>query len=153
MPRKGLILQATILKANDLRLTYTLNERNLLVNDERRQFTRISIQYPVVLKRASGEEISGVVVNLSLKGLLVHPARPVTSGEEVAFHFTESEGAPAIPIEGRAIVVRQEGMEEIGLRLIEIDIEGLSHLRRLVELNIGDCDQAFAETAKWWADS
>ncbi len=94
-----------------------------------------------------------MVVNLSLKGLLVHPEGHVDAGEEVAFHFTKSENTPTIPIVGKGVVVRLEGNEEIGLRLTEIDIEGLSHLRRLVELNIGDCDKAFAETAKWWADS
>lgn len=123
-----------------------------MVNDERRQFTRVQIEYPIVLKRLSGEEIPGTVINLSLKGLLVHPGRHVSSGEEVSFHFSRSEGTPTLPIEGKAIVVRQEGMEEIGLRLVEIDIEGLSHLRRLVELNIGDSDKAFAETAKWWSE-
>ncbi len=137
----------------DLRLTYTTNGRILPVKDERRQFTRINIEYPIVLKRVSGEEIPGVVVNLSLKGLLVHPERPISSGEEVVFHFVGTKDAPSIPIEGKALIVRREGTEEVGLRLVEIDIEGLSHLRRLVELNIGDSDKAFAETAKWWADS
>ena len=122
------------------------------MNDERRQFTRIQIEYPVVLKRISGEEIPGTVINLSLKGLLVHLERNFSSGEEVSFYFSQSEGTPTLPIEGKAIVVRHEGMEEVGLRLVEIDIEGLSHLRRLVELNLGDSDKAFAETAKWWPE-
>lgn len=123
------------------------------MTQEKRQFTRINIEYPVVLNTRSGKAIHGVVVNLSLKGLLVHPESQIDSGEEVSFHFVKSKDNPAIPIVGKAVVVRQEGHEVIGLKLTEIDIEGLSHLRRLVELNLGDCDKAFEETAKWWAGS
>lgn len=122
------------------------------MDDERRQFTRIQIEYPIVLKTRSEEEIPGTVINLSLKGLLVYPKRHIATGEEVSFYFSQSEGTPSLPINGKAVVIRREGMEEIGLKLIEIDIEGLSHLRRLVELNIGDSDKAFAETAKWWSE-
>ena len=119
------------------------------MSEERRHFTRVDIEYPIVLQPMGGGEIHGVVSNLSLKGLLVRPEWDLASGEEVAFSFPNPSGASGFVIEGRAVVVRRAGEEEIGLRLTEIDIEGLSHLRRLVELNLGDSERALEETARW----
>ncbi|RME33402.1 MAG: PilZ domain-containing protein [Gammaproteobacteria bacterium] len=111
-------------------------QRQTQANDtgERRHFRR--------LRFGGTAEIAGVetpceVLDLSLKGVLL--ARPgdweprVGDGVEIAIRLEDCER----PIRMEAEVTHMEP-ERIGLRCARIDLEGISLLRRLVELNLAD---------------
>ncbi|MCH2342238.1 PilZ domain-containing protein [Pseudomonas sp. NPDC047963] len=104
-------------------------------NNERRRFQRFEFDAETELRQ--GEHCWPVQLHdLSLKGLLVH--RP-----------DEWDADPAQPFEARirlsddAEVRMQVEMthgegELVGLVCRHIDVDSISHLRRLVELNLGD---------------
>ena len=106
------------------------------MTENRRQFSRISFQTEARLSLPSGE--SGVeVLDLSLKGALVRSERLLTS--EIGSHGTlivRLDDMGTI-IHMEITVAHQEGTT-FGLKCREIDLDSITHLRRLVELNLGD---------------
>jgi hypothetical protein len=104
--------------------------------DERRRFSRIAFHRPaeldVRIARGACE-----VLDVSLRGALVqvpfgfhaHVGQPCT----LVIHL--DAGDNEIRMEGE--VVHREGTQ-VGVRCLEIDLDSISHLRRLVELNLGD---------------
>jgi hypothetical protein len=106
--------------------------------DERRRFSRISFHRPAELT-VRGEVVSCGVLDLSLKGALceVPDSARVAPGESATLLVRLDAGDAAIRMEGT--VVHREGVQ-VGLRCVEIDIDSIVHLRRLVELNLGDED-------------
>lgn len=102
----------------------------------RRQFTRITFQSPARLFLTDGQH-SVEVLDISLKGALVRPAEPmyVKVGSNGVLHVRlDSAGAD---IRMSVTVVHHQG-ESYGLSCHEIDLDSVTHLRRLVELNAGD---------------
>lgn len=104
--------------------------------DERRRFSRITFHRPaeldVKIARATCE-----VIDVSLKGALVEV--PVSFrthvGEKCTLTIRLDAGEAVIRMEGE--IVHREGTLA-GVRCLEIDLDSISHLRRLVELNLGD---------------
>jgi hypothetical protein len=106
--------------------------------DERRQFSRITFHRPAELD-ARASRVTCEVVDVSLKGALV----------EVPFSFRTHVGARCtltIRLDAGDAVIRMEGEIAhrqgtlVGVRCVEIDLDSISHLRRLVELNVGSDD-------------
>lgn len=104
--------------------------------DERRRFSRITFHRPADLDlgdaRASCE-----VLDVSLKGALVEvpPAVHVREGQPCTLVVHLDAGEARIRMEGE--IVHHAG-RQVGVRCTGIDLESISHLRRLVELNLGD---------------
>lgn len=104
--------------------------------DERRRFSRITFHRPaeldVRIARATCE-----VVDVSLKGALVEVpvAFRTHVGEKCTLTIRLDAGEAVIRMEGE--IVHREGTL-VGVRCLEIDLDSISHLRRLVELNLGD---------------
>jgi hypothetical protein len=104
--------------------------------DERRRFSRITFHRPAELDiriaRATCE-----VVDVSLRGALVEV--PVSfrtlTGERCTLTIHLDAGDVTIRMEGE--IVHREG-SLVGVRCVEIDLDSISHLRRLVELNLGN---------------
>lgn len=104
-------------------------------NSDRRRFKRIGFDAKTEL--IQGERRWSVQLHdLSLKGLLVH--RP-----------TEWDADPAQPFEAlirlsddvevrMEVEMRHAEGELVGMACRHIDVESISHLRRLVELNVAD---------------
>jgi len=120
------------------------------MSDEKRKFTRINADYPVILTTETGDVLHGRVVNISLKGILIYLSthRPLSGLLQFSIGL-EEEAPEDLCITGEAEVVRQDDKGEWGLHLLRTDVESLTHLRRLVELNLGDSDQARSEIANW----
>lgn len=103
---------------------------------DRRQFARIRFQTDARLRLPEGE-CDAEVLDLSLKGALVRPKAPI-------FATVGSGGSLSVPLDGPDTVIamevtvvhRQGG--DFGLACREIDLDSITHLRRLVELNLGD---------------
>jgi hypothetical protein len=102
----------------------------------RRQFSRILFQTSAHLF-VHGDELPVNVLDLSLKGALVKPAFPVLlqAGTPAILHIDLEENGPHIRMEG--IIAHSEG-SSYGVTCREIDLDSITHLRRLVELNLGD---------------
>jgi hypothetical protein len=104
--------------------------------DERRRFSRITFHRPARLE-VGGADATCEVIDVSLKGALVEV--PVTfggrGGERCVLTIRLDAGDTVIRMEGE-IAHRQGTLA--GIRCTDIDLDSISHLRRLVELNIGD---------------
>lgn len=103
----------------------------------RRQFTRIAFQTPARLFLKDGEQLVDVL-DLSLKGALVRPRQPMFAqvGSNAVLDVVLDDGETEIRM--GVTVVHREGSGTYGLACHEIDLDSVTHLRRLVELNLGD---------------
>jgi hypothetical protein len=106
------------------------------MTDERRLYSRIAFQSPARLVYPD-RSIGVVVVDLSLKGALIRlPASTSIAGESIGvLHVELTEDGEQIRMQTRAAHV--EG-RNVGLVCVTLDIDSVTHLRRLVELNLGD---------------
>ncbi len=106
------------------------------MSTNRRHFSRIAFHAPAELSTA-GATLAVVVIDLSLKGALVRlPAGiKLKRGENCTLHLRLGELDAAIRMQG--VTAHIEG-PYTGLSFRNIDIDSATHLRRLVELNLGD---------------
>lgn len=103
---------------------------------ERRQFTRISFRRPAQLT-VRGVESTVEVVDLSLKGSLLEVPAELRAevGAPCALVVLLDSDEAAIRLDGE--VARRLGTS-LGIRCNSMDLESIGHLRRMVELNLGD---------------
>ena len=106
------------------------------MDSNRRHFSRIHFNTDGKLFFPDGE-CAVEVIDLSLKGALVQLAAPapLQAGQRCTLRLSLAANGEGIRME--AEVAHVEGLG-IGLRCIEIDLDSITHLRRLVELNLGD---------------
>lgn len=85
----------------------------------------------------SGSDVHTTLVDISLNGVLLMKPDDWTgqNGESVRLNIQLGEGHINIRMK---VQITHQGPETIGLQCEEIDLESVSHLRRLVELNLGD---------------
>ncbi|WNV05713.1 PilZ domain-containing protein [Candidatus Methylospira mobilis] len=106
----------------------------------RRHFSRIPFQVDVLLHFHPAQEIqSAHLLDISLKGALVNIIQSIANtshrGKICSMDLQLDEGEEHIVMEGK--VVHQEG-QCIGIECQHIDLDGMTNLRRLVALNMGD---------------
>jgi hypothetical protein len=103
--------------------------------DERRQFSRILFNAECTLHQ-NDLEWTTEVLDISLRGLLVHKPD----------HFLMDRNAPCeatIRLSGSnshiimSLYFSHEDQTTLGFRCQHIDIDSMTHLKRLVELNLG----------------
>ncbi len=106
------------------------------IADERRRFSRIAFHRPAELdlRRA---RVTGELLDLSLKGALVQVPRATDGdvGQPCALAIRLDAGDSAIRMDG--VIAHRRGTQ-LGFRCDAIDLDSIAHLRRLVELNLGD---------------
>lgn len=102
---------------------------------DRRQFWRAAFHSAVQLVNASGT-MPAELVDISLKGVLVK-VPPQWGGRIDDTCQIKLKLADDAVIIMRAVVVHVEGWR-VGLRCESIDIDSITHLRRLLGLNAGD---------------
>ena len=105
----------------------------------RRQFTRIlfSIKAEIIIE----EKTYPVSIHdISLNGALVTVIESSQSlqGKLGTLHFLLSDKESEVIMN---IAIVHEAENETGLQCNAIDIDSVTHLRRLVELNLGDTEQ------------
>ncbi len=102
---------------------------------EKRHFKRIPMDGPVELA-CTDRQWQSRLLDISLKGaLLVTPVNwEAVSAAECELSF-KLDAAVAITMHG-AIV--HTGNDHLGFRCDHIGLESISHLKRLIELNLGD---------------
>jgi hypothetical protein len=80
--------------------------------DDRRRLPRTAIALPCTLSRRTGSIISAETVNLGPGGMRVTSPRPLALDEVLSFDLP----LPDARLDGRARVVRQEGLKAYALR-------------------------------------
>jgi len=114
--------------------------------DERRHFTRIPMERQVKL-RCDGHEWSSQLLDISLKGALLQ--RPENydgkSGDPCSLELLLEPMAMVIAMQGR-VIHSEQGY--IGFHCDNIDLDSISHLKRMVELNLGDASLLERELAE-----
>jgi hypothetical protein len=114
-------------------------------SDERRRFSRIAFHRPAELEVGT-QRTPCDLVDVSLKGGLV----------EVPATFAHGVGTPcalSIHLDAGGALIRMDGEiahregELLGVRCDAIDLESIAHLRRLVELNLGNDEALHRELA------
>lgn len=108
------------------------------MSEEHRLFTRIPFEATVHITSADGSWDCGLI-DISLKGLLVDkPADWKGEIEDTFMVELELSGSNAsIRMD---VTVAHIEQDHIGFRCEHIDLDSITHLRRLVELNVGDTD-------------
>ncbi len=120
------------------------------MTENRRKFSRIQFQTEARLSLPQGE--CGVeVLDLSLKGALVRSERSLTSaaGSFGRLVIRLDEMGTVIHME---VTVTHHNGNDFGLSCREIDLDSITHLRRLVELNLGDATLLERELSKLATD-
>lgn len=114
-------------------------------SNEHRHHQRILFETPVriIIK---GEKLESTAIDISLKGALI--TRPdnwsAEPGENGILQIDLNNGATTIEME--VTIAHCEG-HKVGFHCDHIDIDSITHLRRLVELNLGDEEMLERELA------
>lgn len=114
--------------------------------EDRRQFTRIlfSINAEVEIE---GNTYPISIHDISLNGALVTAIDSEHSlkGKLGTLNFLLSDNESEVTMN---IAIVHEEKNETGLQCNAIDIDSVTHLRRLIELNLGDSDQLNKELSQ-----
>ena len=108
------------------------------LREDSRQFTRIPFQSQVHLVGPKGNWHS-TLLDISLRGVLI--ARPESWNADIDDHFMVELILSDSDIQIRMEVsVAHIDDEHVGFRSEHIDLDSITHLRRLVELNVGNTE-------------
>ncbi|KAB0567513.1 PilZ domain-containing protein [Pseudomonas palleroniana] len=105
---------------------------------ERRCFRRIAMDAVTEL-RQNGHEWPVKLVDLSLKGLAIKRPEAWKGNKALPFEVD-------IRLDPKAHIKMQvklahDGDDQLGFMCKEIDLDSIGHLRRLIELNLGDPEE------------
>ncbi len=103
--------------------------------DERRTFSRVRFDAPAILHTSEAEH-SVTVLDLSLKGALLRLDSELNPDKEARGRLEINLGSVA-QIEMDLELAHQQDLRA-GFRCVNIELESMIHLRRVVELNTGD---------------
>jgi len=104
---------------------------------ERRRNRRVLFDAPVILQTANGERYQTILIDISLKGVLTKiPGNWRAERDEPISLSIQLDHAAAV-ISMQCQIAHQED-DTIGFHCHRMDVESITHLRRLVELNLGD---------------
>ncbi len=113
----------------------------------RRQFTRILFSIKATLTVAE-QEYPVSIHDISLNGALIQTPehQELLKGQlgELSFSLNDGDDTQVL----MHIAVVHETPDEMGLQCNAIDIDSITHLRRLVELNLGDDSQLNKELSQ-----
>lgn len=109
---------------------------NQEINSEQRQFNRIAFDAPVTVY-GNGNEWQSKLVDISLKGALIQ--RPDNWNPGNIHDFTLSIQLADNELEiNMEVTLAHTEEEQLGFHCRHIDLDSITTLKRLVELNLGD---------------
>lgn len=110
---------------------------------ERRQFSRVAFQSQCFIILGN-KKIAGALDDISIKGALVYVEAEtgVKSHDDCIFELNLTGTDITIHIEAKAVYVKDN---HYGLKFGNMELESMTHLRRLIELNIGDSNKVQQE--------
>lgn len=108
----------------------------VVVPSERRDFSRITFHRPSLLD-VRGTKTACELVDVSLRGALVRvpEAFAWAEGEPCTLFIRLDQGASTIRMSGT--IAHRDGAS-VGVHCHEMDLDSVAHLRRLLEVNLGD---------------
>jgi hypothetical protein len=106
-------------------------------SDERRQFSRIPFQVSADLESGSHQHHSIKVIDISLNGLLIEKPSDWNGKMKDAYKVTLRLEGAEVEIDMRVSVAHIDDAA-VGFNCEHIDLDSITHLKRLVELNLGD---------------
>ena len=114
--------------------------------DGHRHFSRVPFFAQVSLN-LSGQNLNVDLLDIALKGALVRTPSPVpvALGDKCRLTLPLTDGGESIEMNGK--VAHLESCN-IGMTCEDIDLQSLTQLRRLLELNTGDADQLNRELSQ-----
>jgi hypothetical protein len=120
--------------------------------ENRRQFTRILFSINAILE-VEQQNYPVTIHDISLNGALVTMPNTESSlkGKLGLLHFDLTNGESIVEMHIAVVheVSDKTGLQcEVGLQCNAIDIDSVTHLRRLVELNLGDESQLHKELSQ-----
>ncbi|MCP4982437.1 MAG: PilZ domain-containing protein [Gammaproteobacteria bacterium] len=106
------------------------------VSEDKRRFSRVPFQSKVLVSNEGGKWVCQLI-DISLKGILITlPANwTVEPGDLLRVELVLDPNDAIIHMESTVAHIEND---HVGLTCQHIDIDSISHLRRLVELNVGD---------------
>ncbi|MFT5790351.1 PilZ domain-containing protein [Shewanella sp. Choline-02u-19] len=103
--------------------------------DERRQFSRVSFANQAQVK-CKDKVWQTTLFNISLNGALIElPPQFAPSSQQLQLSFFIADSDIQVHMDTQ-LVHQKDNL--LGLACSHIDVESISHLRRLIELNVGD---------------
>lgn len=109
----------------------------MVTKEQKRQFTRVSFDADVRLIKQSGEVWDSRLYDISLKGALIEAPRGWRGARGDEFLLEVFLAGEDIKIDMNVSVAHIED-GRVGFHCEFIDIDSISHLHRLMELNLGD---------------
>ena len=104
--------------------------------DNRRRFSRVLFDAPCSL-HCQDNTWTSELLDISLRGVLVRRPEgwkaPLTSPFEITIDLDEHASGIVLAVE-----LRHTEADQLGFEIRYIDLDSATHLRRLVELNLGD---------------
>ncbi len=117
---------------------------------ERRKYSRITFAgYCSISEESSGktETWSTEILDISLKGALVLNPPNWEHGENIQVQLNlQLEGSDIVLEIGGVTCHYEEGL--LGIKFLTLSLESISHLKRLVQLNLGDEDLLHREMSQ-----
>ena len=109
---------------------------NQSASGEKRRFRRILFDAPVTMTLDRNTHTSQLI-DISLKGALIRrPADwPEITGKSVNLCVLLDNESASIKMEA---IIKHGEEDRLGFQCLHIDMDSIAHLRRLVELNLGD---------------
>ncbi len=102
---------------------------------EQRKFSRIPFDVRISLRQGDSHWES-TLADISLHGALIHTPEGFEPADDAQYLLQiHLEGGPDIAMD---VHVAHQEAGNTGLRCDDIDVDSITHLRRLVELNLGD---------------
>jgi len=132
-----------------LKINWLIEKDNMSPAKDRRRFSRIPFEATVML--SDGKNVwQSELLDISLKGVLIkRPDDWVPVGNKmISVSVQAPDDAFTIGLEGS---VEHDEAQWIGIECHKIDIDSVTILRRLIELNLGDSgmvNREFAELCK-----
>ena len=106
--------------------------------EEKRRFTRIIFTTPASLE-VNGQMFPTKLIDLSLKGALIEvpQSSELNVGAACNLSFALGEADINIEFDGEVTHIEEKA---IGIMCQKMELESASHLKRLIELNVGSED-------------
>jgi len=111
----------------------TLRAATSLLRRERRRSYRVPVQAPVQLSVAGGEQIEGILLDLSQTGMDVLAAQPLAATALIGLRFTLPDGSLEIDAHGEVAWANANGQS--GVRFLDVPESQADQLKTWVAAN------------------
>ena len=111
----------------------TLRAATSLLRRERRRSYRVPVQAPVQLSVAGGEQIEGILLDLSQTGMDVLAAQPLAATALIGLRFTLPDGSLEIDAHGEVAWANANGQS--GVRFLDVPESQAEQLKSWVAAN------------------